>query len=384
MTESPFTYLAPLLLLLGGIYVHRILYFYAGLTRLEAGRSDATPEITVVVPARNEEETIVRCLASLDAQEYPNERITVIVVDDGSTDRTAAAAKAFAERASVRIIVVPVDSYTDTASPKVRALMHGIQRSSAPVIATTDADCMVPRGWLRSIASAFDGTVGVVTGVTLFGRDPRLSPLFAGVQLLDFLSYTSIAAGAVGRGRVLVANGSNMAFLRSAFDAAGGFERLRHINTGDDSLLAQSIVRDGRWSARFLYGADATVETAPAATFRQMLHQRFRWVGQTAYYPPYMMFFMISTFILYILLFVSVPMTFLHWSTVPWLTAAAKFGVDFLMMRRLTALIGVPQAMRYFAATALVHIPFVLVSTVGGYFLSFEWKERTMTKEAAR
>ncbi|MBI2427649.1 MAG: glycosyltransferase [Ignavibacteriales bacterium] len=288
-----------------------------------------------------------------------------------------------AVRSSIPLLFVENSTYADIKSPKLCALAHGIQHASGSIILTTDADCVAPPDWVQSVVSYFEEGVGVVTGLTIFEKKETMSRLFWGIQFLDFLSYNSIAAGAIGWNRMLVSNGSNMAFRRDAFDAAGGFETLKHINTGDDSLLAQKITREGRWSSRFAFSPSSTISTQPAATIREMFHQRLRWVGQTAYYPPYMMFFMISTFIMFVILAVTLPLTLVRWNAVPWIVLLIKFTVDYATMLRFTRMTNTQNAMKYFIPTAIIHIPMILIATVGGYFFSFEWKNRSMKKESA-
>lgn len=384
MTESFLTYSS---LVMGGlllVYIHRILYFYTGLSRLQRGASEQRPEVSVIIPARNEEANIVRCLQSLVRQSYPADKITVIVVDDHSTDRTAAVVRSFSETSRIPILVVPVTSHREITSPKLRALAHGLQHTPASIIITTDADCIAPAEWIASMAAAFDDRVGVVTGLTVYEKKKDVPALFWGIQFLDFLSFSAIAAGAVGRGKTLIANGSNMAFRRSAFDESGGLDRIMHINSGDDSLLAQTITAQGRWQARFAVEPDATMITQPASSIKEFFHQRLRWVGQTAYYPGWMMLFMICTFLLYVMLAVALPLTYFTWSGLPWIILSVKTATDYCMMRRFTRITRTDSAMKYFIPTAVLHIPYIVIATIGGYFFSFEWKDRTLKKESAR
>jgi cellulose synthase/poly-beta-1,6-N-acetylglucosamine synthase-like glycosyltransferase len=364
------------------VYCHRIFYFYRGLTRLRPGTNSDIPDVCVIIPARNEEQNISHCLSSLLSQQYPHKHVRIIVVDDHSTDRTQNTAASIAATSPIPIAVIPVKEFSDITSPKLRALAHGLQQTTAEIILTIDADCTAPPGWIASLISYFDNTVGVVTGVTTYRRTEAISSTFLGVQFLDFISYTSIAAGAIGMGRLLITNGSNMAFRREALLRSGGFTSIKNINSGDDSLLAQQIVDGGAWEARFAYQKEAAVTTLPALSIKEFFHQRMRWVGQTAYYPADMMFFLICTFMLFVGLAVSIPLSIIVPSAGPWLILIGKFIVDFTMMRTFTTMISARETMRYFLPTAIIHIPYILVSTIGGYFFSFEWKDRTMTKEA--
>jgi cellulose synthase/poly-beta-1,6-N-acetylglucosamine synthase-like glycosyltransferase len=363
------------------VYCHRIFYFYRGLSRLRPGTNVTVADVCVIIPARNEEQTIGNCLSSLLSQRYPKEHIRIIVVDDHSTDRTMHAASSIASRSPIPITVIPVNEFSEITSPKLRALAHGLQQTTAEIILTIDADCTAPPDWIATVLSYFDNTVGVVTGVTTYKRTDAISSMFLGVQFLDFISYTSIAAGAIGMGRVLITNGSNMAFRREALVRSGGFASIKNINSGDDSLLAQQIVAGGAWEARFAYQKEAAIATLSALSIKEFFHQRMRWVGQTAYYPADMMFFLICTFLMFVGLAVSIPLSIIAPSAGPWFILAGKFTVDFIMMRKFTSLISAQETMRYFLPTAIIHIPYILMSTIGGYFFPFEWKNRTLTKE---
>jgi hypothetical protein len=97
-----------------------------------------------------------------------------------------------------------------------------------------------------------------------------------------------------------------------------------------------------------------------------------------------MMFFMISTFILFIALTVTLPYTLVVWNIIPWCVLTVKFATDYLMMKRFTALTKTESILRYFIPAAAIHIPYILAATVGGYFFSFDWKNRSLRKEAGQ
>ena len=86
---------------------------------------------------------------------------------------------------------------------------------------------------------------------------------------------------------------------------------------------------------------------------------------------------------MFIALTVTIPITLYEWNSIPWIVLIGKFSADYLIMNRFAVITKTTDAMKYFFITAVIHIPFVLISTVGGYFFSFEWKDRKLKKESA-
>jgi glycosyltransferase involved in cell wall biosynthesis len=157
-----------LLLASFGYYLWFLLSVRRGLKRQEGSqRADGSGFVTVVVAARNEERTIKRCLQSLLDQTYPEESYEIIVVDDHSTDRTA---RVVAETAATlrrgRLIHVSLGDVSASGG-KPRAIAEGIRHARGDVILCTDADCVTPRGWIRSMAGQFGPGVAFVAGPVL-------------------------------------------------------------------------------------------------------------------------------------------------------------------------------------------------------------------------
>ncbi|MCL1476075.1 MAG: glycosyltransferase [Marinobacter sp.] len=107
------------------------------------------PFCSVVIPAFNEEQDIEASLSSLVSQSYPRDRYEIIVVDNGSTDRTSEIASAFADL---------ILSRPDGNVGAVRNF--GIASASGEIIICTDADCVVTEDWIE-------------TGVNLLEKNPN-------------------------------------------------------------------------------------------------------------------------------------------------------------------------------------------------------------------
>ncbi len=373
--------LSIILSLLGIIYVRQIFLFTSGLKKLREGIIEQHPSIAVVVPARNEEAHIGDCLSSLLNQDYPKDKITIVVVDDQSTDNTSTIVQNYASNSS-RIKLLGVQNPSKHISPKINALTLGIAQSKSDIIFTTDADCIAGSKWISSIIKHFAPEVGIVTGTTVFDNKQNVSPLLFGVQFLDFLSHTACAAGAIGNGNVNNCNGSNMAFRRSAYEAAGGYSSLAHLNSGDDSLLAQQIVSNTKWKIRFASEPESQMTTFPVEHWTDFLQQRMRWAAQTAHYRPAMLVFLATSFLLYALLFVLTPFSIAFFTEFPSpvIVLCGKFTIDYLILKRFTTLTKTSSVMKFFLPAEIIHVPAILIAVLGGYFGHFKWKGRTLLR----
>ena len=112
------------------------------------------PFVSVIIPVLNGERTIRDCLVSLLRMDYPAGRRVILIVDNGSTDRTAEIIKGY-----------PVHYLCEERRGAAAARNTGIQASSGAILAFTDADCVVSTGWASELVRGFeDEGVGGVEG----------------------------------------------------------------------------------------------------------------------------------------------------------------------------------------------------------------------------
>ncbi|MFA5296067.1 MAG: glycosyltransferase [Methanoregulaceae archaeon] len=178
--------------------------------------------ISVVVPAYNEEQNIRACLESLEGQTFPRDQYEVIVVDGGSKDRTREIAAEYADLVFIQ-----------TAKKVGGARNDGALKAAGEILATTDADCIIPPDWLEVIAQAFARDPETVQ---LYGP---VVPMEGGIKNHIFLAlannfsrfgyYTSLFSYTLG---------CNTAFRKEAFLEAGMY---RTIDAGDDLEIARRM-----------------------------------------------------------------------------------------------------------------------------------------------
>jgi GT2 family glycosyltransferase len=199
------------------------------------------PRISVIVCSHNGEATIGTCLDALGRLDYPD--YEVIVVDDGSTDRTAEIAAGF-DVQLIRTENCGLSSARNT----------GLEAATGEIVAFTDDDAWPDRDWLRYLAHAFasSGYVGI--------GGPNLPPKSAGVV------ESAVAHAPGGPIHVLLSDGQaehipgcNMAFRREALQEVGGFDPQFRI-AGDDVDICWRLQERG-----------STIGFSPAAV---VLHRR--------------------------------------------------------------------------------------------------------------
>ncbi|MFB6249709.1 MAG: glycosyltransferase [Salinibacter sp.] len=276
-----------MLLLFGGALA--VLLLYAGLLRWgwRRGRrpappasSDERPPISVVVAARNESAALPALLDALGRQTHPEAE--VVIVDDASTDDTAAIAEAWARgRSAARVVRI-----SDPEPPrKKRALTRGIAAARHDLLALTDADCRPPPEWLSVLAATHaDADEALVLAGYSPLRGAGILGTFARYEALVEALYTTAA---IGLGRPYMAVGRNLSYPRSVFDAVGGFGTAQDDApmSGDDDLFVQAVARRGRATVRALHDPRTVVPARAPASWREWGRQRRRHVSAGRHYP---------------------------------------------------------------------------------------------------
>jgi glycosyltransferase involved in cell wall biosynthesis len=177
--------------------------------------------ISVIIPTFNEEENIAQCLVSLSHQTIPRSEYEIIVVDGGSKDATCEIAKKYADQVFVQ-----------TSKKVGGARNDGVKAAKGEIIATTDADCILPPDWIKRIVEDFKKP-GIVQ---IYGP---VYPIEEGVgnQVSLFLANTFSRIGYYSR-TFYYTLGCNTAFCKEAFEKAGMY---RCIDAGDDLEIAMRL-----------------------------------------------------------------------------------------------------------------------------------------------
>ena len=279
-------------LTLGALYAVVLVWLIAGLWKtrwatrafrnLASSESgDRPPSVSIVVAARNEEGDIEGCLKALLAQRYGGS-LEVIIVDDRSSDGTAAIVERVAST-NARLKLVRAAPTPRYRCPKKSALAQGIEKSIGELLLLTDADCTPPPCWAEVTAARFtESEVGVVMG---YAR-PRPAPgLRQRLLALDNVAIGALAAGSAGGGMPLACSGRNLAYRRTVYDDVGGFASIGHLIGGDDVYFARKVAARGLWKMIFNWRPEAIVENAPdPVDLSALMNQKLRHASKAGRY----------------------------------------------------------------------------------------------------
>src|SRR5437773_3030398 len=223
--------------------------------------------ISVVVAAYNEEKVIAETLRTLLATDYKGE-IEVVVVDDGSRDRTAAEVERVS-RGEPRVRLLQQQNHG-----KARALQRGLAAAGHGIIVFIDADTQCQRDTLPRLLEPFaDGRTGAVSGHAKVGN---LRTFVARCQALEYTCGFNLDRRAYNRWQcITVVPGAISAIRKDAINEAGG---LSLETLAEDTDLTLCLHRRRQ---RIVYVPGAVAWTEAPETVRALTRQRSRWAYGT-------------------------------------------------------------------------------------------------------
>src|SRR5215471_11940345 len=195
---------------------------------------------SIIIPARNEETKIEKCITSILQNSYPPTLYEIIVVDDFSTDGTSCIVEKMQTKfENIRLIQLGNFVKDKINSYKKKSIETAIAQSSFEWILTTDADCEVSTQWLRSFDNFIQQNDPVfISAPVKFITGNSFLSFF---QCLDFMSLQGITAASVSAGIHSMCNGANLGYIKDAFYTVNGFTGVDSTASGDDMLLMHKI-----------------------------------------------------------------------------------------------------------------------------------------------
>jgi cellulose synthase/poly-beta-1,6-N-acetylglucosamine synthase-like glycosyltransferase len=375
------------------LYALLILYYWRSWVSIpeyevESQKSKVKTFISVIIPARNEEESIAACLDSVCNQTYPSTLFEVLVVDDHSTDNTAAIVKSY-ERKNVKLISLKDFVHDALNSYKKKAIEIAIAQSTGELIVCTDADCIAGPNWLETTGTFYEQyQPQFIAAPVSINCNNRFIEIF---QALDFMTLQGITGASVHKKIHSMCNGANLAYTKKAFEAVGGFTGIDNIASGDDMLLMHKIYKQWPDKVMFLKSKDTIVQTQPVHSIGEFFNQRIRWASKADKYDDKRIFAVLLLVYLVNVLLLVLPV-FAVFNNVQYSIFNIQYSMIgvwlfLLLLKTIAELIFLYPVAKFFNKQSMLwlfplmqpfHILYTVIAGWLGKFGSYKWKGRNV------
>lgn len=224
-------------------------------------RSDTLPPVSIIIPAYNEEGSIGPTIVSALALDYPSDKLDIIVVDDGSRDRTYAIAQTYL---SPRVRV-----FTKPNGGKGSALNVGIRNSTSEIIVTMDADTFVDPLCLRKMVALFYSPQVMAVTPSMVVHKSR--SIWQRIQQVEYSIGVYLRKAFSTVNVMHVTPGAFSAYRRVFFTKHGGFDEHNITEDTEIALRIQDL------NYRIENEPHAIIYTIAPRTFNELMVQRRRW-----------------------------------------------------------------------------------------------------------
>jgi len=331
-------------------------------------------KVTVIVPARNEAETIGYCLKALQQQDYAPSQMEIIVVNDFSSDETARRVLEFSGLCKLINLSDHIDGPLN--SYKKKAIETAIAFSTGELIVCTDADCTMGPQWIRALVESYERNdlLFLAAPVKIFPSSGALAVF----QALDFISLQGITGAAVYKNLYPMCNGANLAYTRKAYEAVGGFQDIDHIASGDDMLLMKKIQEAFPGKCGYVKDPRAIVLTGPAQNLKTFFNQRIRWASKISHYqhgPTFITLALVYGVNLGLFALFVGCLGYGHWRWL-WVLLVFKTLSEYFFVSKVAGFFEQQSLMKYFPLCQPFHILYTVIAGGFGSFGKYEWKDR--------
>ena len=359
------------------VYIALMLYMRRGwsVIRPFSSNDKINTMVSILIAARNEEENIGRTIDAILKQEFPKEFLEIIVVDDHSTDNTAAIVRSYATQG---VKLLQLNEGDKLNSYKKLAIKRAIDLATGEVIVTTDADCRMGSRWLTTVINYFQRTDAYMVSSPVIYSEER--SYFERLQTLEFLYLIGLGAAGIGNGSPTTCNGANLAYRRDVFYEMGGFTGIDNLASGDDELFLHKVAE--RYADRIFFckSLDAAIYTDAKPTLRSFLNQRRRWASKsTKYKDKRVVVLGISFWTFNVALLVGLVQFLVHLPEIHTLFLIAlgmKIVAELVFIYPITVFARRKELIYQVPILTLVHAFYLVYIGLAGNIGKYDWKGR--------
>jgi cellulose synthase/poly-beta-1,6-N-acetylglucosamine synthase-like glycosyltransferase len=239
--------------------------------KFSGGSQKSLPAMSIIVPVKDEEKVVGRLLKALAKADYPQDKKEIVIVEDGSIDRTVEICRRFAEKHPGQVKLVR----RSISDGKPSALKEALKHVSGEIVAVLDADNIPEPDFLLRAASYFeDSSVAAVQGrLIAVNEDENILTKFVSQE--EALRCEAYMRGKDALGLFVPLTGSCYFVKKSVLDDVGGWNCKV---LSEDMELAARLTKNGH---KIRYASDVKSWQEYPATVSGFFKQRTRWFRGT-------------------------------------------------------------------------------------------------------
>jgi cellulose synthase/poly-beta-1,6-N-acetylglucosamine synthase-like glycosyltransferase len=236
--------------------------------------------ISIIASFKNEEDNVIDFIRQIEKQNYPTDLFELIIIDDKSTDSTAALLNDTLKKSTINYRIIQQQEHIG----KKKNIALGIHESKGNIIITTDADVIDRhQNWLVRISEYFsaESCDMLIMPIDYINSKHILTQF----QIIENLALTALNMGYTSINKAFMCNGANLAFTKKAYQLANGYQSHINVSSGEDVLLLEDIKKQK--SRKILYGfnTELIVRTKPIIDLSDFISQRVRWAYKAKFNP---------------------------------------------------------------------------------------------------
>jgi len=373
MTEWILAFVGGILLLL---YIFKISGYAIAL--LKAPLPDSVPlvsehlKVSLLIPFRNEAEHLPYLILDTQIQLYPSDKFEVIFIDDHSDDESVSIIERLAKDVdNIKMIQLP-----DHLKGKKEAILKGVNEASGDWMIQTDADCRIPRGFIREhVRLALEDRNSFIAGPVLL-RESK--DIWNQMEVLEHMSLTGSTVGSFLTKKPVMCNGANLSYSKEFY--LRSIAELSRINSpsGDDIFLLIRAKKEGL-QTKYLMSEHAVVTTDSSGSPWAFLQQRIRWGSKAKYYKDKdmvslaLLVWLSNAFVLSALIIGIIDFSLIHIFA---FSLLAKSLADLFILIATVRQYNKFKLLWYFPLMALFYYFYLVITGVLAVLLGFKWKGR--------
>jgi len=227
------------------------------------------PYISIVIPAHNEEKTILRAVRSIVRNKYPSHKRDIIVVDDGSVDNTAEIIRHYKEAYRVKNLII----ISQEQLGKAHALNKGIiDHAKGELVMCLDSDSYLSSDGLKKAVFYFRDkkVIAMAANVKIIPTNSLLNL----IQRFEYIISYQMKRAQTYFNIEYIIGGIGSTFRKSVLEQVGYYDG---DTITEDIDLTMKLVQLGNKENRLVYGADVVAYTESVLNISGLLRQRYRW-----------------------------------------------------------------------------------------------------------